>query len=1564
MITSCSRTLLESALAGQLPTDDETLLYCHLEECATCSSAIEQMVDGAAWQQEAGTLLLGQDLVVPTPLREEWSDIDFTVEHLEPADDPTLLGRLGDYDVLEIIGRGGMGVVLKGYDRELKRCVAIKVLAPHLAQSSLAKKRFAREAQAAAAVVHPHVLAIHQVQPTGRLPFLVMPLVAGESLAQRLAAKGTLELKEILRIGMQAAAGLSAAHEQGLVHRDVKPANILLEKGVERAVLTDFGLACAADDVSLTRYGIIAGTPQYMSPEQARGEPLDGRSDLFSLGCVLYEMATGVSPFRTESVIATMRRLVDDEPQSPAAINPELPPWFIMIVERLLAKKPARRFGSAKEVSDLLENCLAHVQQPTSVALPETLAVASKPVLNNSPPRGSRWGWKAVLLAFFGCCFCGMLFFMHATEAPDISGTWKGTEWGTVVLTKVDSDYTGTYSDTLGKAPGEIRLKWSRIERRFNGTWREGEDRFGELSIRLVDQEIRGALTTDARSKINPAAPRLADLTWSKATGANQVDAAALKATFGPVIERVISFDHSAACYDLDTGKFIPAKSPDDFWAEQTVRAVGGELFHNPVSSNLNTLTAVDLLLVPLKEKSWEDTTPETVREAVGRAQHEKVPLQRWSANVSPGVYAFAMLKGVRDETIMGVLEILGAVGPDKNTINGVGIRYKLGRSSGLIPTLDKTEKLAAKPVFGSVMEGILPSGVPCREQFFQFRSGKIFISGNGPGTSKEEAASDEQKIEDAGGVDMSASSSEVGIRIAGRGCIFTQDVQGLKWDRITAVQAVNSMNRISFVEGLLSLKKTELPSTYLFKTARGEVGIMEVQEVVADEQSDSSRSMKFRYKLVQGTGTSNVAATPPLVFGPEFRGLQAAVEVTPGEPFKLRIYVRNVSDRSISIDGARYRQDDECMLTDAHGQPVPVTKLKHDIRIGMKGGYFGAGQIAVFESAGLSFQTIDKASASAGYVAQANPGRYMLRLRMRLPGDDVPFAASERAWQGELETGSVTIEVKDPATQPITPVADSIFSAVLGPEVECVMNDLQTTRENCALSFDSGKLMPVPANFTLEALTTPSTQPAVVSWAQENKVDAVAFVSTTAGQLVKCGLLCPGLIVIKANNKEWVWDATDPRMLKDKFEQAMQERKEYPPIAELTSDDQFPANFLILDTRTHRRGVLQIMGVTDKPSGVKIRYKLVQGAAMLPQPQASARKASCGPVIERVLELPEQNSLPKFWLDLDRGTNVATGDFKGDKDETCALVRWLQKHGADLCAASNIKYEEAPGTGAPHPIRDELGIPLAERGLGYNRGLGLLAMPVKAALWESAKPEAILAHETALESQADQGSNMLVPAHQTSTELKGTLKATFVFKTAEGNMGLLQITDITAEPRQVKFQYKLVQRNLLKNDGLGSDEAKKNVALSYAKFGSVFERQMANATASFPTDPKTTYLDLDSGDNSTESPPGDLANAVSGIDDCRIGLNLITLEVAEERCDATVNQVRLALEGKQPQERVTLRYSRNKQTTYFVKTHRGSIGILQMQGDTKTPTPSRSDTNLCRLARLGCTMPWGTIPI
>src|SRR6185437_3911915 len=293
-------------------------------------------------------------------------------------------------------------------------------------------------------------------------------------------AQGALELKEVLRIGMQAAAGLAAAHEQGLVHRDVKPANILLEKGVERAVLTDFGLARAADDVALTRGGVIAGTPQCMSPEQARGAALDGRSDLFSLGCVLYEKATGVSPFRADSAMATIRRLVDDAPKPVASLNPELPPWFIGIVDRLLEKDPARRFGSAREVSDLLEGCLAHVQQPATTSLPESVAWPA--ARHFWRPRHNRFVKVAMAIAASGIVVWGAL--MLTAEAPDIAGHWSGEDWGDIALEKRDGgEYAGFFSDTVGKHPGEIQLKWSRIERRYNGTWREGEDRSEERRV-------------------------------------------------------------------------------------------------------------------------------------------------------------------------------------------------------------------------------------------------------------------------------------------------------------------------------------------------------------------------------------------------------------------------------------------------------------------------------------------------------------------------------------------------------------------------------------------------------------------------------------------------------------------------------------------------------------------------------------------------------------------------------------------------------------------------------------------------------------------------------------------------------------------------------------------------------------------------------------------------------------------------------------------------------------------------------------------------------------------------
>jgi len=399
----CDSYRLRLSLEDRLSDSEQAELATHLESCEFCRLELERLA--AASQLWGEARLLGGEAepgASPTiglahgTLDAEDAVTDLTagssawLEFLDPPhpDQPGTLGRLGPYEVFEVLGQGGMGVVLKARDPALDRTVAIKVLTPALAHGATARRRFAREARAAAAVGHEHIVAIHAVDEFRGLLYLVMQYIPGRSLQERLDASGPLEVKEILRIGTQAARALAAAHAQGVVHRDIKPANILLENSIERVKLTDFGLARAIDDVSLTQSGIIAGTPQYMAPEQARGEPVDARSDLFSLGAVLYAMASGRSPFRADSAMAVLKRVCDDRHRSIRELDPDIPDWLEAVIDRLLAKDPADRFQTAAEVADLLERGLAHVQQPTTVPRPEVPGVpgASLPVLDFDQP--------------------------------------------------------------------------------------------------------------------------------------------------------------------------------------------------------------------------------------------------------------------------------------------------------------------------------------------------------------------------------------------------------------------------------------------------------------------------------------------------------------------------------------------------------------------------------------------------------------------------------------------------------------------------------------------------------------------------------------------------------------------------------------------------------------------------------------------------------------------------------------------------------------------------------------------------------------------------------------------------------------------------------------------------------------------------------------------------------------------------------------------------------------------------------------------------------------------------
>jgi eukaryotic-like serine/threonine-protein kinase len=397
---------LRALLDGDLGGADDGPLSAHLDGCPRCQRLLERFVADAApaagrpWRAlprpapgEALWRVIEQLKAAPFGPGERTETIcpDLGAPAAEAGAPPAEGERLGHYEVLEEVGRGGFGIVLKAFDPSLNRLVAIKVLAPHLATSVAARRRFAREGRAAAAVSHEHIVAVHAVDEADGLPYLVMEYVPGISLQERLDRDGPLAVTEVLRIGIQVASGLAAAHAQGLIHRDIKPANILLENGVERVKLTDFGLARAADDASVTQSGVLAGTPQYMAPEQANGEPLDHRADLFSLGSVLYAMCTGRPPFRAGSTPAVLRRICEDTPRPAHEVNPDVPEWLGAAIAILHAKDRAQRFAAAAEVARVLSQYLAHLEQPS---LP-------RPALR-PPPRarggggGLRW---AMLLA-------------------------------------------------------------------------------------------------------------------------------------------------------------------------------------------------------------------------------------------------------------------------------------------------------------------------------------------------------------------------------------------------------------------------------------------------------------------------------------------------------------------------------------------------------------------------------------------------------------------------------------------------------------------------------------------------------------------------------------------------------------------------------------------------------------------------------------------------------------------------------------------------------------------------------------------------------------------------------------------------------------------------------------------------------------------------------------------------------------------------------------------------------------------------------------------------------------
>jgi tetratricopeptide (TPR) repeat protein len=348
---------LRDLLQGELPPDLATELREHIQECGACLDILDHLSDDPdvdLWLADGGQ---GTRQVVLEGLR--------TTPFLHPA--PTLgpprrpddLGTLGPYDIEVEVGQGGTGVVYRARDRTMGRVVALKVLRPDLADDH-ARERFVREVRAASRVEHDHIVRIYATaDPADPILCFAMEYLAGPSLAERLRVGGRLDPREAAEVVAQTARGLAAAHAAGLVHRDVKPDNILFEPATGRAKIGDFGLArLVSEATGLTRDGVVAGTPAYLSPEQARGESQAGPlADVYALGVTLYECLAGEPPFRG-SPLRVVHQILNDDPCPPRALNEAIPRDLETICLKAMAKEPHFRYASAADLADDLDRWL------------------------------------------------------------------------------------------------------------------------------------------------------------------------------------------------------------------------------------------------------------------------------------------------------------------------------------------------------------------------------------------------------------------------------------------------------------------------------------------------------------------------------------------------------------------------------------------------------------------------------------------------------------------------------------------------------------------------------------------------------------------------------------------------------------------------------------------------------------------------------------------------------------------------------------------------------------------------------------------------------------------------------------------------------------------------------------------------------------------------------------------------------------------------------------------------------------------------------------------------------
>ncbi|TVS12600.1 MAG: serine/threonine protein kinase [Planctomycetaceae bacterium] len=425
-----TEAIARSVQADATPLEVDTVVLKNENERAKLLSGLSKTQTGGASPTHTTTIATPNAGVTPSAGHSKIKKHDLSF--LGPARQPDELGRLGDYRILKLLGVGGMGMVFKAEDIRLGRLVALKVMLPHIAASPESKARFLREARATAALSHDHIVQIHQVGADRGVPFIAMQYLEGRSL--QAASKRLKKLRgvDIARIGKQVASGLAAAHEKGLIHRDIKPDNIWIEAKTGRVKILDFGLARNRNiDTGLTQSGTILGTPRYMAPEQITGETVDHRADLYSLGSMLYHLAAGQPAFTGSSITPLLFSITQATPRPLQELAPQLDPQLANLIMCLLSKQPQDRPESAQATARKFARIEADMVLAANSTAPSIAPIIKKPQPGIRPgrkPPNRRWPLVAAGAAAFALLL-GTI--MITIRSPDGSETTINVSEGT-----------------------------------------------------------------------------------------------------------------------------------------------------------------------------------------------------------------------------------------------------------------------------------------------------------------------------------------------------------------------------------------------------------------------------------------------------------------------------------------------------------------------------------------------------------------------------------------------------------------------------------------------------------------------------------------------------------------------------------------------------------------------------------------------------------------------------------------------------------------------------------------------------------------------------------------------------------------------------------------------------------------------------------------------------------------------------------------------------------------------------------------------------------------------------